>query len=176
MTPPLALVLVGPVGSGKTTLAGRLADRFDLVVVSNDCVRETVANPPRYSEAENQLVYGAAAELLSAAVSNGRHVVYDGTNLTDECRERAASAVAGADVLMLVLAADTDVVAARLADRDQERPIKGATWWSVYQSIVAEGGSARGPVLLFDPVRDLEAVMSLVARLIGVSEPELSDA
>ncbi len=103
----VALVLVGgPPGTGKTTLAGDLADRLGHVVISSDRLRKELAGLPAESSARSgwgRGIYDAAhtartyEEMLGRAralLSRGESVVLDASWSAATDREAAAD-VAG---------------------------------------------------------------------------------
>ncbi len=80
---PALIALVGPPGTGKSTLARELAERTPLVVLHADDIRTLLAPQPDYSFEESQRVVRAirlaAGELLEQSIG----VVLDAANLTE---------------------------------------------------------------------------------------------
>jgi predicted kinase len=98
---PLLFVTVGLTGTGKTTVAGALAKRLGLTVLSSDVIRKNLAGVPltehQYSEVDSGLYSAemsqrtydkmfAEAELL---LGQGRHVMLDATFLKSQDRLKA---------------------------------------------------------------------------------------
>lgn len=126
------LVLVGGLpGTGKSTLAGALADRLGLVLVGSDVVRRELAGvPPDRSAAAPfrqgiytpELTRQVYAELLARArggLERGESVVLDASWTDAEHREAARDLAhrLHAELVVLRCQAPDEVVAARLAAR-----------------------------------------------------------
>ena len=94
---PRMVLVGGPPGSGKTTLAEWLGQRLDAEVLSTDHLRvesdqETLGRPgDRYSEVARVAVYDSMLERARAHLSKGRSVVLDATWQTATLRRMAAA-------------------------------------------------------------------------------------
>ena len=128
----VTLVLVGGLpGTGKTTLAGTLADRLGFTVVSSDRIRKDLAGVPagrRCAAPWGTGIYAAAwtgrvnSELLGRAgrlLALGESVIADACFATPAQRAAAAQAAAAAhaDLVQLRCAAPAEVAGQRLAAR-----------------------------------------------------------
>ncbi len=128
----VTLVLVGGLpGTGKSALAGAVADRLGFTVLSSDRLRKELAGiePHQHVPAD----YGTGiytrsctertyAELVSRAVGLlglGESVVLDATWTSAQHRQAAAAAAdrAAADLVQLCCSAPLQVIASRLASR-----------------------------------------------------------
>jgi predicted kinase len=113
---PGLLVLIGPAGSGKTTLAARLFAPDE--VISSDALRALVSG-----DAANQQATRPAFAILDREVaqrlSDGRLVVVDATSVEPAARRSLlrAAAAAGVHATALVLALPAELVHARNASR-----------------------------------------------------------
>ncbi len=116
---PVLVVLIGPLGAGKSTVADALRERTPIVVLRSDEVREQLIDAPEYSFAETQRVvramHGASVDLLRQRMT----VLVDHTNLTEF--ERAPlyhlAEQHGARLVLVEVAAPMNVVLERLRDR-----------------------------------------------------------
>ncbi|HEU4422649.1 MAG TPA: AAA family ATPase [Pilimelia sp.] len=142
----VALVLVGGLpGTGKSTLAGRLADRLGAVLLSSDRIRKELAGlPPQqpaparyahgiYTPAWTERTYAELVARADALLQRGESVVLDASWSRAKHRDWAAEAAARTHSTLVALhcAAAPGVVAARLRHRtaglsDADEHIAGA--------------------------------------------------
>jgi predicted kinase len=126
--PPTVLVVRGPAGVGKTTLAGELAELIGMEHLQTDAIRREMfaagREPFAYNEgpysAENRnRVYQAMFERAARFVSAGLSVVLDGTFLTHDLQRRAASLAmdAGARPLLVNCTCPPQWAAERIEER-----------------------------------------------------------
>jgi predicted kinase len=110
---PVLVALMGPPGTGKTEIAGYLARRFPLTVLSTDAIRLRHGLPS--GPATHEVIYEVASVLLPA----GGGVVWDGIHPTRRHRAtvRGFAAHHGARFELVCTAAAADVVRRRLAAR-----------------------------------------------------------
>jgi aminoglycoside phosphotransferase family enzyme/predicted kinase len=126
------LLLVGGLpGTGKSTLAGELADRLGLVLLSSDRVRKEQAGlPPEtpapapyehglYSRARTAAVYRELLARARAALARGESVVLDASWTRAEHRAAARSLAeeTSSDLVPLVCSTPAALAASRMARR-----------------------------------------------------------
>jgi predicted kinase len=80
---PALVVLVGPPGSGKSTLTHALAERLPVVKIDGDRIRDELFAAPDYSFGESQRVGRAVRALIGELLDQRITVVYDDSNLTE---------------------------------------------------------------------------------------------
>lgn len=129
----VTLTLVGgPPASGKSTLAGAVADRLGMVVLSTDRIRkEIVGLDPRthapahygsgiYTPEHTRATYAAVLERAERLLALGESVVLDGTWTRAADRERAAQLAARTHTDLVELRCEIDEATARrrLVTRD----------------------------------------------------------
>ena len=116
---PVLVMLCGLPGTGKTTLARRLADRLPAIIVESDRVRQTLFTPPTYTAEESQRVHKVCHILIGWYLRHYYHVVYDATNLYEHHRRLACrlAARSGAQLAVAEITASDEVVRRRLAPR-----------------------------------------------------------
>lgn len=125
------LVLVGGLpGTGKSTVAGALADRLGAVVLSSDHLRKELAglDPEQpaadhgkdlYSSAHTDRTYAALVDRAENLLSHGESVVLDASWTREAHRQPAARAAerTASDLVALQCTAPREVAAQRMRDR-----------------------------------------------------------
>jgi len=118
------VMLCGLPGTGKSTLARRLADGLPAVVVESDRVRQKLFARPAYTGQESQRVHQVCHILIGWYLRHYYHVVYDATNLYEYHRGLIyrLAARSGACLVVVEVTASDDVVRKRLAPRRRTHP------------------------------------------------------
>jgi predicted kinase len=117
---PVVIALMGLPGSGKTTVAERLASERGLSLVSRDAIRAAMFRPCKFIDREKQAAYRAALLAVAACLDLGRSCLVDGMPFSrasevDDVRRIAEEA--GAAFLPVFLDCPVEVAKAR-ATRD----------------------------------------------------------
>ncbi|MGD9531211.1 AAA family ATPase [Pseudonocardia sp.] len=152
------LVLVGGLpGTGKSTIAGGLADRFGATLLSTDALRAQVPGDPtaadgpapatgfrrgRYTPERVHRTYEALRERAGLLLARGESVVLD-ASWTDAAERDAAARLAEehvADLVALRCTAAPAVAAARIVDR-----VAGSTPSEATPEIAAAMAAAEDP-------------------------------
>ncbi|MBM4363456.1 MAG: ATP-binding protein [Deltaproteobacteria bacterium] len=89
MSAPVAVLLIGLPGVGKSHVARLLAPRLGAVRIASDDVRRMLVTDPTYTEEESALVFRVLDRILDGLLAERRRVVVDATHL--QARHRAAS-------------------------------------------------------------------------------------
>jgi predicted kinase len=130
---PLMVVVMGRVGTGKTTVAKQLASELDWPLFSSDQIRKTLAavpltvrTPPElrdkvYSNQMTQQTYEKLVEEGLAALAVHGGVVLDATFSSRKRRDclRDKCIRAGIRLQVIELEADNNAIAMRLKERDE---------------------------------------------------------
>lgn len=125
---PLLLIVRGLMGTGKSTIAKKLAVALGADLLQTDWIRRQLFNSPGtnaeygegiYAEDGRRKVYDEMFSRTESALCDGGSVILDGTFLTAELRQRAASIAANhqAGFLIVNCHCPDDVVRQRIADR-----------------------------------------------------------
>jgi aminoglycoside phosphotransferase family enzyme/predicted kinase len=134
-TRPTLLLVGGLMGTGKSTLAGRLRDETGWTLISSDVTRKKLAGvdpaAPQmgsfseglYSPAWNARVYQTMFDQASALLACGRSVILDATFARRAYRHAAAqeAAMYGANLVFIECQAPRELTLQRLASRWQAR-------------------------------------------------------
>ena len=119
---PIAFILVGVPGSGKSTWAAANAKRYDAVVVSTDAFVELSA--AQQGKPYDEVFVGAmpaAVDAMVAAVvaakDNNRNIIWDQTSTTRKTRAKKVRMLEGYDLIAVVFTVSDEVLAKRLASR-----------------------------------------------------------
>lgn len=114
------VVVCGLPGTGKTTVAERIAERLDARILRTDLVRKELFPEPDYTEAETAAVYGELLCRARETVRDHRSAVLDATFANRRFRDDArklANRVANRFELVRV-ECDESVVKRRIRRRD----------------------------------------------------------
>ena len=121
---PVLLAMVGGVGSGKTTVARRMAQLLGAVHLRSDHLRGQIEDPShdRYGGEQKRRVYAGLRARAATALSAGRPVVLDATFGARDERASAAQLAReqGVPFYLVEVRCDLEVARARLAQRARE--------------------------------------------------------
>ena len=105
----ILIIMVGPPGAGKTTIAEEIVDKFDnFVIVSPDKIREEITGDMN-NQSQNEVVFGRVYGQLSAYLEDGRNVVYDATNCRSTYRHKIIDACKGYAYKIICLMSTTPI-------------------------------------------------------------------
>jgi predicted kinase len=75
------IMMVGLVGSGKSTEAQRLAEKYDANIHSSDAIREELSGDINNQDI-NDLVFRTLHKRIKEDLRNGKNCIYDATNIS----------------------------------------------------------------------------------------------
>ena len=84
---PFLVMLSGLPGTGKSHFAKSLTSRVPMVVLESDRLRKIMVSKPRYSPEEHGRLFSACHLLIEEFLCQGRRVLFDATNLTENFRQ-----------------------------------------------------------------------------------------
>jgi predicted kinase len=82
-------IICGLPGTGKTTLAKKIADETKSFLLNTDIIRKKLIYDPKYNEEEKSLIYNLLFDMAEKFLSTGKNVILDGTFYKKELRDRA---------------------------------------------------------------------------------------
>ncbi|GBE14533.1 shikimate kinase [bacterium BMS3Abin14] len=137
ITPPGLIITCGLMGSGKSSLAAGLAEKFDLEVISTDRVRKELAGMDPleskhvpyggdiYSSEFTDRTYRELSARSEALLKSGASVILDGTFLNPGYRSLATETArkTGSHCIFIYLNADEQLLRSRLRQRLQETSV-----------------------------------------------------
>jgi predicted kinase len=142
---PSMLVVFGLSGTGKSTLAKKLAESLDVDVLSTDHIRRTMIgtslSPANYGEglysadSRNQ-VYDELFRQAGAILDKSQSLILDGTFSSRELRSRARrlSICHGADVLFVLCECSKDTSLSRIQTRLEQSHSESEARADLYES------------------------------------------
>lgn len=132
---PLALVFMGRVASGKSTLAAAVAHELGWPVISSDTLRKTLASVPLhergdaesrralYSPAMTERTYEAMIREAWKTIDAGHGVILDATFSRRAFRNRLRAELGDASVRWIVAEVDEATASGRLRQRDDRHDV-----------------------------------------------------
>ena len=78
-------MMVGLVGSGKSTYAKQLAEETNAIICSSDAIREELCGDEN-SQDNNEEVFKILHSRIKESLKNGKNVIYDATNINSKRR------------------------------------------------------------------------------------------
>jgi len=122
---PRLVVVTGPPGAGKTTIAAALRTRLELPLIAKDTVKELLGGALGIEDrARSQQLGGIVFELIGLVVKElldqGVSVIAEG-NFTE--RSTLFSGLPPAQIVQVHVTAEPETLRARLLERDVRHPV-----------------------------------------------------
>lgn len=156
------LVLVcGPPGTGKSTVAERVTERLGGRLLRTDVVRKELFPDPSYTSEESEAVYDELFARAHQSLEDGEHIVLDGTFRRATLRDRAAAVAdeVGVEFRVVRVTCTEAVVRERIAARADD---PSDADFAIHKQIKAEFEPIERECLVVDNSGSLEATIETV--------------
>ena len=171
----MLIAMAGLPGTGKSTLARRLAKVLPAVVLDKDAVRAALFSPSEieYSTPQDDLCVDIMLQVAGYMFGKDphKHVILDGRSFSHRYQVEAVRAFAaklGVESVFIECVCSDEVVRQRL-ERDVALGTHPAANrdYAMYKSVKAQAEPIPGPKLVVDTERDLDRA---VARCLAYTE------
>jgi len=166
LSSPLLIALAGLPGTGKSVLAGRLAQALEAAVIDKDAVRAALFPPQEieYSRAQDDLCFEAVLKAAGWMLRRGRHVILDGRTFAQ--RDQVARVLrfareGGFELRFIECVCAEELVQRRLAEdaRSGAHPARNRNF-EMYLRLKAAAEPIQLPHLVLDTAQDLETCLA----------------
>lgn len=167
---PRLILMVGLPGTGKSTLARRLAALLPASIVESDRVRRVMFKWPRHTLNESRRVHQVCRVLIEQLLRQGSSVIFDATNLVEAHRALLYQIADRLRIPLVILfvTAPPEVVRDRLEGRSRQRHPEDASeaTWSVYERMRRYMEPIGRPYLEVDTSQDVETMLPELVKAI----------
>lgn len=115
----MIILITGLTGTGKTTIAKKLAPLIDAVVLSSDKIRKEIIRKPTYTRREKELVYDVMSLLAKYLHEVGKNCILDATFFKENLRQAILkkTGAAKSQIQIIECICPEDVILERLRNR-----------------------------------------------------------
>lgn len=146
----MLIIVCGLPGTGKTTLAKKIADETKSFLLNTDIIRKKMIYEPKYTEEEKSLVYKLLFEMAEKFLMTGKNVVLDGTFYKKDLRERAKEIAKKTKnkFRMVEVRCDEKIVRKGMKERSKKESVSDADF-EVYKKIKKQ----------FEPIKERHMIL-----------------
>ena len=179
-TGAVLVCLCGLPGTGKSYFArelqGKLLGRAPMVVLETDRLRKVLVAKPKYTRGEHARVFKVCHLLIAEYLAQGRGVIFDATNLTEDARTPLYDIAAriGCPLVLVGFTAPQDLVKKRLAQRVPGRnkgDFSDATW-QIHCRMRPFEQPIQRPHIMVDTSQDISWALDRVINRVSNAAPE----
>lgn len=117
------IIMVGPPGAGKTTIAKEIVDTFgNFVIVSPDKIREEITGDIN-NQSQNEIVFSRVYGQLNAYLKDGYNVIYDATNCRSTYRYKIVDVCKAYAYKIICLMSTTPIAECIRRNNDRNRVV-----------------------------------------------------
>ena len=167
---PVLVMLTGLPGTGKSNLAGQLAEVLPFAIVESDQVRKILFPQCEYTGEESQWVHRTCHALMDKLLMKGVRVIYDATNLHERHRELVYRLADAREVKLIVVKVVSPEAVASQRLRNRRGDVKDDDDVSdadvkVYRRMSRSVDPIRRNHVVVDTSRDLRPAITKLLRL-----------
>ena len=167
---PVLVMLTGLPGTGKSNLAGQLAEVLPFAIVESDQVRKILFPQCEYTGEESQWVHRTCHALMDKLLMKGVRVIYDATNLHERHRELVYRLADAREVKLIVVKVVSPEAVASQRLRHRQGDVKDDDDVSdadvkVYRRMSRSVDPIRRNHVVVDTSRDLRPAITKLLRL-----------
>jgi predicted kinase len=170
---PVAVVLSGPPGAGKSHLARALAARHPSAQLDSDLLRRALIKRPVYSLAESARLFAAYHEVMDRLLARGVSVICDATNLKEVYRRPLYEIAEKRNAKLVVVQVESprEVVEQRLDQRlaGTAEHDESEAGHDIYERMLAEAEPIQREHIVVDASGDVSGAVERILRAAGAN-------
>lgn len=155
----MLVIVCGLQGTGKTTIARKIAEKTGSAQLRTDDIREELIKKPKYTEEEKQSVYNEMLSRTQGLLQRNKNVVLDATFVREENRLQAGkiAELANTNFIVVEVVCCEDAIRGRIKRRFVD---EGGAQFGIYQEYKKS----------FEPISEKHIVIDNSGNLKDVSE------